>query len=135
MEMILDNVDKHMIDKGKEAAKGGLDGMSVRAGRKRGVVHISRSQSPPPITAEAGLGTQIEDFLDSSQGRSWNFSQEDNTRLVLPVTESEATRTPTLTSTPVQKKVQFKAWLGTNRGANASGGKRFCSPQRSTPFG
>ena len=135
MEMILDNVDKHMIDKGKEAAKEGLDGMSVRAGRKRGVVHISRSQSPPPITAEAGLGTQIEDFLDSSQGRSWNFSQEDNTRLVLPVNESEATRTPTLTSTPVQKKVQFKAWLDTNLGANASGGKRLCSPQRSTPLG
>ena len=41
MEMILDNVDKHMIDKGKEAAKEGLDGMSVRAGRKRGVGHIS----------------------------------------------------------------------------------------------
>jgi hypothetical protein len=133
--MILDNVDKHMIDKGKEAAKEGLDGMSVRAGRKRGVVHISRSQSPPPITAEAGLGTQIEDFLDSSQGRSWNFSQEDNTRLVLPANESEATRTPTLTSTPVQKKVQFKAWLDTNLGANASGGKRLCSPQRSTPLG
>ena len=83
MEMILDNVDKQLT--GKEAANGGLDGMSVRAGRKRGAVHISRSQSPPPTTAEAGLGTQIEDFLDSSQGRSWNFSQEDNTRLVLPV--------------------------------------------------
>ena len=135
MEMILDNVDKHMIDKGKEAAKEGLDGMSVRAGRKRGAVHISRSQSPPPTTAEAGLGTQIEDFLDSSQGRGWN--EEDATRLVLPVDESEATRTPTLTSTPVQKKVHFAECLKELRlgKSERSGHKRLCSPQRSTPLG
>jgi hypothetical protein len=129
MEMILDNVDKQLP--GKEAANGGLDGMSVRAGRKRGAAHISR----PPTTAEAGLGTQIEDFLDSSQGRGWN--EEDATRLVLPVDESEATRTPTLTSTPVQKKVHFVECLKELRlgKSERSGHKRLFSPQRSTPLG
>ena len=73
MAMILDSFDKHMEDKNEELIKQGLCGKSVRATAFTG--KRDASAICDDTDQEKGLGTQMEEFLQSSQ---FSMSQDES---------------------------------------------------------